>query len=46
MSRLGRRRRVGYGSVLLATVITVAFAYLAIRDVDFGDLGQSQRESN
>jgi hypothetical protein len=46
VSRLGRRRRVGYGSVLLATVITVAFAYLAIRDVDFGELGQSLRESN
>jgi uncharacterized protein (TIRG00374 family) len=46
VSRLGRRRRVGYGSVLLVTVITVAFAYLAIRDVDFGELGQSLRESN
>jgi glycosyltransferase 2 family protein len=46
VSRLGRRRRVGYGSVLLATVITVAFAYLAIRDVNFGELGQSLRESN
>jgi uncharacterized protein (TIRG00374 family) len=46
VSRLGRRRRVGYGSVLLATVITVAFAYVAIRDVDFGELGPSLRESN
>jgi uncharacterized protein (TIRG00374 family) len=45
VSRLGRRR-VGYGSVLLATVITVAFAYVAIRDVDFGELGPSLRESN
>jgi glycosyltransferase 2 family protein len=46
VSRLGGRRHVRYGSVLLATVITVAFAYLAVRDVDFGELGQSLRESN
>ncbi len=38
-----RRRRL---SAALAVVVTVAFTYLAVRDVDFDELGQSLRESN
>lgn len=34
------------GSIALATLITVAFAYLAVRDVEFGEIGRSLRESN
>lgn len=30
----------------LATAVTVAFAYLALRNVDFGELGRSLRASN
>jgi uncharacterized protein (TIRG00374 family) len=35
-----------HGPALLATLITVVFAYFAVRDVDFDELGQSLRESN
>ena len=40
----GRRRRLT--SYVLATAVTVAFAYLAVRDVDVAELGRSLRESN
>ena len=46
MTRLGGARRARHGSVALATLITVAFAYLAVRNVDFAELRDSLRGSN
>jgi uncharacterized protein (TIRG00374 family) len=42
LSRIGRR----HGPAALATLITVVFAYLAVRDVDFDELRASLRETN
>ena len=39
-------RRAKYLSAALATAVTVAFSYLAVRNVDIGELGGSLRESN
>jgi glycosyltransferase 2 family protein len=39
-------RRGRYLSAALATAVTVAFSYLAVRNVDFDELGESLRESN
>jgi glycosyltransferase 2 family protein len=46
MRRLHGVWRFRHGPALLATLITVAFAYLAVRNVDFGELSESLRESN
>lgn len=46
MTRLGAVRLARHGPAALAIAVTVGFAYLAVRDVDFGELGQSLRESN
>jgi uncharacterized protein (TIRG00374 family) len=42
MRRTARR----YGPVVVALVVTVAFSYLALRNVDFHQLSQSLRRSN
>jgi uncharacterized membrane protein YbhN (UPF0104 family) len=39
-------QRARYGSAALATAVTVAFGYLAVRNVDIDELGESLRESN
>jgi glycosyltransferase 2 family protein len=44
--RLGARKRRRYASAAVAVAVTVGFAYLAVRDVDFGELGDSLRESD
>jgi glycosyltransferase 2 family protein len=46
MSRLAVARGSRRGSLLLATLFTLGFAYLAVRDVDVGRVGVSLRESN
>jgi glycosyltransferase 2 family protein len=39
-------RRARYVSVAVATAVTVGFGYLAVRDVDLRELGDSLRRSN
>jgi uncharacterized protein (TIRG00374 family) len=46
VSRLAGARASRRGSVLLAILFTLGFAYLAVRDVDVGRLGDSLRDSN
>jgi glycosyltransferase 2 family protein len=46
MTRLRSERHARWGSAALATGVTVVFAYLAVRDVDFAEIGDSLRESN
>jgi glycosyltransferase 2 family protein len=41
-----RRTASRYGPVVVALVVTVAFSYLALRNVDFHQLSQSLRRSN
>jgi uncharacterized protein (TIRG00374 family) len=43
---IGAVRPARHGPAALAIAVTVGFAYLAVRDVDFADLGHSLRESN
>jgi glycosyltransferase 2 family protein len=46
VKRLRAVHRTRYGPAVLATVVTVVFGYLSVRNVDFDELGSSLRESN
>ncbi|MGH3023489.1 MAG: lysylphosphatidylglycerol synthase transmembrane domain-containing protein [Gaiellaceae bacterium] len=46
MSSRARGRRAKWGSAALALAVTVGLGYLAVRDVDLDELGESLREMN